>query len=102
MVCSIDWNPTQQDEIAFIKQDGYWGTVANFLKDAPIKTATAVPQTEKNVCTYLFLIFFMLILITLSTCKVASRSTRYYSGNQVWGCHKPRHVSIHKFKKFGF
>ena len=58
MVCSIDWNPTQQDEIAFIKQDGYWGTVANFLKDAPIKTATAVPQTEKNVCTYLFLIFF--------------------------------------------
>ena len=57
MVCSIDWNPTQQDEIAFIKQDGYWGTVANFLKDAPIKTATAVPETEKNVCTYLFLIF---------------------------------------------
>ena len=66
MVCSIDWNPTQQDEIAFIKQDGYWGTVANFLKDAPIKTATAVPETEKNVCTYLFLIFFMFILITLS------------------------------------
>jgi len=49
MVCSIDWNPTQQDEIAFIKVDGYWGTVANFLKDAPIKTATAVPETEKNV-----------------------------------------------------
>ena len=69
MICSIDWNPTQQDEIAFIKQDGYWGTVANFLKDAPIKTATAVPETEKNVCTYLFLIFFMFILITLSTVK---------------------------------
>jgi hypothetical protein len=57
MVCSIDWNPTQQDEIAFIKQDGYWGTVANFLKDAPIKTATAVPETEKNVCTYLCLYY---------------------------------------------
>ena len=56
MVCSIDWNPTQQDEIAFIKVDGYWGTVANFLKDAPIKTATAVPETEKNVRILLFLI----------------------------------------------
>ena len=67
MVCSIDWNPSQQDEIAFIKEDGYWGTVANFLKDAPIKTATTVPETEKNVCTSLFIFLTLFLIFALST-----------------------------------
>ena len=85
MICSIDWNPTQQDEIAFIKQDGYWGTVANFLKDAPIKTATAVPENEKNVCTYLFLFFFMFILITLSTVKSRAEARVTIQEIKSWG-----------------
>lgn len=31
MICGIDWNPTEKDEIAFIKEDGYWGVVNKFL-----------------------------------------------------------------------
>ena len=48
MICSIDWNPTEQDELAFIKADGYWGTVTNFLKGAPSGKATDVVETEKK------------------------------------------------------
>lgn len=36
MICGIDWNPNEKDEIAFIKEDGNWGTVTNFLKGQKI------------------------------------------------------------------
>ena len=52
IIFSIDWNPTEPEEVAFIKGDGYWGTVTKFLKDAPTKTANPTPESEPKVTCF--------------------------------------------------
>ena len=46
-ICGLDWNPKVQDEIAFIKEDGHWGTVTDFLSEK--KEASESVMDEKNM-----------------------------------------------------
>ena len=46
-ICGLDWNPKVQDEIAFIKEDGHWGTVTDFLSEK--KEASESVIDEKNM-----------------------------------------------------
>lgn len=50
MICSIDWNPSEMDEIAFIKYDGHWGVVNNFLKSAKstAKSNQEIPEKTRE------------------------------------------------------
>ena len=45
----MDWNPIENDEIAFIKHDGNWGVVTNFLKEKPNKTDSTEKETNQKV-----------------------------------------------------
>ncbi len=50
MISAIEWNPSEPDEIAFIKEDGHWGTVTKFLNGLGSKN-TKVSKTvdEENM-----------------------------------------------------
>ena len=47
-ICGLDWNPKVQDEIAFIKEDGHWGTVTNFLSEKK-EASEPVIMDENNM-----------------------------------------------------
>ena len=45
---SIDWNPQDSSEIAFIKQSGHFGKVNNFLKDVSTSSRNTQVNVEKS------------------------------------------------------
>lgn len=46
---SIDWNPQDSSEIAFIKQSGHFGKVSNFLQNVSTSSKVGGTNTEKIV-----------------------------------------------------
>ena len=48
-VQSIDWHPTKDNEISFIKQDGNFGTVTNFINGQSNVTSAKTAIDEDNM-----------------------------------------------------
>lgn len=48
-ICGLHWNPKVKDEIAFMREDGYWGVINDFLKPSSKPTINEKETQEKMI-----------------------------------------------------